>query len=436
MQFKTTTNSLKAGSTYTGLFGMFFQIAPGCPDEVWNQNENVKALGIAAAKYDEKVIVNSNMDDSAPAYFMDFASFLAWGKLERYIVSDLCKARYSYSFGNFTSNLLHMAAMVLAANDTFKMDDQSGMGFINGNTIDSWDHHTNGNYSFAVLEALMLILVVRKYRVGCSYISVPVNEKITIPTVQEMLDMTCACQRAEEMAEYFEALTDWGEVENLRDELTDFSEKMFKNIMTGLKESGVDITNPIEMLVVLKRMDMTKFEKMFHPSIANDGKSQIVPLMTASLWERSEKLIEDLTNRLKDTEYPAKLKGHRICVVSGDIHYCGALVISETLKRLGADVIYGGNTLEAFDVLDLADEQGITDVCISLHNGQALPYAKLLLKLASERNKKYRFFMGGVLTSFENESDIEPVDVSDLIEGLGINTSKTIDELIEKLTEQ
>ena len=432
----TTINSLKAGSTYTGLIGHFFQVAPGCPDEVWNQNENVKALGIVAAKHADKVIANSNMDDTAPAYFMDFASFLAWGKLERYIVSDLCKARYSYTFGNFTSNLLHMAAMVLAASETFKTKDQPGMGFVNGNTVDSWDHHTAGNYSFQILEALMLVLVVRKYKVPCGYIPVPINEKVTIPTLQEMLDMSCACQRTEEMAEYFEVLMDWTEVELLRDNLLDFSDKMFQNIMKGMKEAGVDITNPTEMLVVLKRMDPTRFERMFHPSIINDGKDQIVPLMPATLWERSERLTESLVNGLKNTEYPEKIKGHRLCVVSGDIHYCGALVISETIKRLGADVFYGGNQLEAIDVLDIADEQGITDICISLHNGQALPYAKLLLQLASARNKEYRFFMGGVLTSFEDESSAEPTDVTALIEELGIHTSVSVEGLLEKLTNQ
>jgi methylmalonyl-CoA mutase cobalamin-binding subunit len=433
---ENTINALKAGSTYTGLFGMFFQIAPGCPEEVWNQNENTKALGIAAAKYDEKVVINSNMDDSAPAYFMDFASFLAWGELERYIVSDLCKARYSYTFGNFTTNFQYAAAMILAASDTFKKDDQPGNAYIQGDTLDAWDHHIHGNYAPAVTESLMLILLARKYRIGFGYIAAPITERITVPTLQELFDISCAVQRTEEFAVYFEDLIDWTVIENLRDKLKEFSGKMFKNILNGLKESGVDITNPTEMMVVLKRTNMARFEKMFHPSIVNDGNTHIVPLMPATLWERSKKLVEDFANRLKDTEYAEKLKGKRLCVVSADIHYAGALVIAETLQKLGVDAIYGGSTLEALDVLDLADEQGITDICISLHNGQALPYSKLLLELASKRNKKYRFFMGGVLTSFVNESDKEPTDVTNILKGLGVHTSTSVEDLIEKLTEQ
>ncbi|POP31576.1 hypothetical protein C3B58_15830 [Lactonifactor longoviformis] len=429
----TTINSLKAGSTYTGLIGTFFQVAPGCPDEVWNQNENVKALGIVAAKYGEKVIANSNMDDTAPAYYMDFASSLAWGRLERYIVSDLCKARYSYSFGNFTSNLINMASMVIAGTKVFSKDDQPGMGYVNGNTVDSWDHHVHGNFSFAVAEAMMLILVVKKYRLGCGYIPVPMNEKVTIPTLEEILDMSCACQRSEEMADYFGVNMDWTMIEKLSDELVDFSDKMFQNILTGLKEAGVDITNPTEMLVVLKRLDPTRFEKMFHPSVVQDGNDQIIPLMPATLWERSQKLIDEFVEELKDNEIVPKVKGRSVCMASGDIHYCGALVISETMKRLGVDVYYGGNQLEALDILDLADEQGITDICISLHNGQALPYAKLLKKLADSRNKNYKFIMGGVMMSFEDEDALEPTDVTKQIEDLGIIVTRNVEEVMQAL---
>lgn len=425
-----TVNSLSAGSTYQGLFGHFHQIAPGCPDEVWNMNENIKALGIVASKYDEKIVVDSNADDSAPAYFMDLASSLAWGKLERYIVSDLCKVRYSFSFGNFTANLIHKAAMWLAASDTFRKEDQPGIGFIYPNTVDHWDHHIHANYGFQIPEALMVILVEKKFKTGATFISVPITEKITVPTVQEMLDMTGACQRAEESAIYFERLIDWTEIKTLRDILKDFSEKMYLNALNGLKESGVDITNPIELMVILKRMDPTMFEKLFHPSIANEGQDQIVPLMPAELWEKSEKQIAVNINRLKATEGAAKLKGKRICIVSGDIHYFGALVVSAVLKELGADVVDGGNQMEAVDVLDLADENGITDICISLHNGQALHYAKLLKQLAFERNKNYRIYVGGVLTSFVNETDKEPVDVTGQIKELGIHPVGSLDELI------
>lgn len=430
---ETTINSLRAGSMYQGMFGMFHQVAPGCPDEVWNMNENIKALGIVAAKYDDRVIVNSNQDDSLPAYCMDLASYLAWAKWERYVVTDLCKARYAFSFGNLTSNLIHKAAMWLAASDTFKKDDQPGIEFIYPNTVDHWDHHLHSNYGFQIPEALMAVLLERKFKTGASFLSVPISEKVAIPTVEEMLDMTGACQRTVEQAPYYEQLIDWTVIEELRDKIKEFSDVMFDNFMTGMKEAGIDTTNPIEMMVVLKKMDPTKFEKLFHPSIVNEGKERVAPLLPAALWSAAEKMAVDIIDRYKGTETAERLKNRRICVVSGDLHYFGLYVITRALESLGADVIDGGTSMEAVDVLDIADEYGVEDICVSLHNGQALPYARALKELSEARGEKRNFYLGGVLTSFINEGDDVPSDVTEHIREMGLNTTESVNELIERL---
>ena len=430
-----TANCIKAGCSYQGIFSTYQQVAQGCPDEVWNMNENIKALGIVAAKYDEKIIVNSNMDDGMPAYYSDLASYLAMAKWERYVVSDLCKARYSFSFGNLTCNLIDKAALWLAASDTFKKDDQPGIEFIHANTVDHWEHHLHANYGFQIPEALMMILVERKFKTGAAYTSVPITEKVAIPTVQELLDMTGACQRAELRADDYMRLIDWTPIEELRDKVKSYSDIMFDNIMNGLKEAGIDTTNPIEMMVVFKKMDPTKFEQFFHPSVVNEGKSRVEPIMPAALWTASDQMSKDFAEELKKEGYGEKIKGKRICVVSGDNHFYGSFVVTNVLQALGAEVISGGNSMDAIDVLDLADEHGITDICISLHNGQALPYAKLLLSLAEKRDTKYRFFMGGILTSFVNEDDPEPSDVRDLIQEMGIITTKGADELVKVLAQ-
>ena len=229
---------------------------------------------------------------------------------------------------------------------------------------------------------------------------------------------------------------DWTIVEETRDRIKEFSEIMFQNFMTGMEEAGIDITNPIEMMVVLKKMDPTKFEQLFHPSIVQDGKSRVEPMLPAALWSLSENMALDIIKRFEGTEYEQKLKGKRVCVVSGDLHYFGLYVMSRVLVGLGADVLYGGNSMDAVDVLDMADEYGIKNIGVSLHNGQALPYAKLLDQLAKERNKEYNFYLGGVLTSFLHEDDEKPSDVTANIEELGLHTTKSVDELVEALAMQ
>lgn len=432
---ETTINSIQAGSQWTGLFSTYVQVAPGCPDEVWNMTENIKALGIVASRYDDKIIVNGQSDDSYGAYFNDLATSLAWARMDRYIVSDLCHARYSYSFGNFTQNIMHKAALWLAAAEVFNKEDQPGIGFVYPDTISHWDHHLQANYGFQIPEVLFHILVEKHFKMGCAFLSVPITEKVAIPTVPEMLDMTGACQRAQEVAYYWEPMMDWKPLEELRDQTIELSDKMFHYMLDGLAEAGVDITNPIELTVVLKAIDPFILERTFHPSIVDDHNETVVPLMPAALWNATQNELASQIDMLKNTKYPALIKGHRICVASADVHFAGAAVIVGVMKEFGADVVDGGNQLEAIDVLDLADENNITDVCVSLHNGQALPYAKLIVKLAEERGKKYRFFFGGVLQSFLNEDDDVPSDVTKEIQALGITTVTTVEDLLDKVTQ-
>lgn len=428
-----TKGALKAGSSYQGMFGHFQWTIPGCPDDVWNMNEIVKGLGMVAAHYDDKIVVDSAVDDSVPAYCSDFASYIAWGKVEQYLVSTLGKCRYAISFGNFASNLIHKSAMWYAANKLFRKEDQPGIGFVYANTVDHWDHHLHANYGFQIPEALMAVLVERKYKTGATFISVPITEKVTIPTVPEMLDMTGACQRTEGPADAFEQLINWGPIEELGEKVYDLANQLFENFLKGFEEAGIDITNPIEIMVVLKRMDPAKFEAFFHPSVVNEGKRNVVPLMPTTLWAQSSNQIDLLVKKFKHTAIAEKLKGRKICVVSADIHYFGAYVITEVLRELGAEIIDGGNQMEVIDVLDLAEEYGVEDITVSVHNGQAYDYAKLMVDLAEKRGKHYNFYMGGYLLSFLGEDCKEPVDVTKEIQAMGVKASVSVEDLLEQL---
>ena len=328
---------------------------------------------------------------------------------------------------------MEKVALWLAASDIFSTEDQPGIGFMYPDTISHWDHHLHANYGFQIPEVLMFVLAEDRFKTGSAFLSVPITEKVAIPTVPEMLDMTAACQRTEEVVYYWRDLINWEPIEKLRDQVIKFSETMFQNMLDGLEEAGVDITNPIELMVVLKSMDPFALEKMFHPSIVNDGKEEMEPLIPAALWNATQNELASQISYLSKKGYPEQVKNKKVCIASGDVHFAGAAVIAGVLKEFGADVIDGGNQLEAIDVLDLADEYGVTDICISLHNGQALPYAKLLVELAKQRNKEYRFFMGGVMQSFLNPDDEVPTDVTKEINELGIVTCTTVEDLLQKL---
>ncbi len=427
-----TINALTAGTSYTGLVSTWHQVAPGCPDEVWNMNQIIKALGICAAKWDEKVVVNDNMDDSLPAYCTDLVSYLAWAKFVKYITTDLCKCRYSFSFGNLTVDHIHKAAVWLAAHEMFKMDDCPCIGFIYPDTVSPLDHDIHGNYGYLVPEAMLSILLERKYKTGAAFLVVPITEKVAVPTVKNMKDIQAACHMAEKSAVNLEPLINWEPIEKLRDEIMQQADTMYGNIMQGFEEAGIDITNPIEMMVVTKKMNPAKFEEFFHPSMVQRGGSRVEPVLPSALWAETERQAMAIYENVRKEPFAEKIAGKRVCTASGDMHYFGYYAVTRVLEKLGAEVIGGGASLEAIDVMDLADEYGCTDICVSLHNGQALDYSKLLKSFAQKRGKDYHFFLGGLLTSQVEGSDI-PVDVTEDLEKMGMFTSTTIENLVEKI---
>ncbi|MGI6767121.1 MAG: hypothetical protein ACOX4R_07960 [Lentihominibacter sp.] len=433
--YYNTINALKVGNTFNGIVSQFAWGWDGCPDDVENLYENIRAMGLMAAKHKENAVVDSYMDDAIPAYFLDLASYLAWGKMEKYIVSDLCKARYAYSYGHYETKLIAKMALWLAASDLFGSEEQPGLSFIQANSIDHWDQYLDANYGFLIPEALMAILVERKYKTGVSWLTIPITEKVTVPTVEGIINMTAACQRAEEYADDYYKLIDFTEIEKLRDRFKEFADNMFNNMMIGLKEAGVDINNPLELMVVFKRMDPSKIEQFFHPTIANEGKDEIEPLVKATLWERSFKERDEIVSRVDTPSIRTKLKEKEILVVSGDVHSFGGFVITSVLSELGANAVNGGVSIEPIDALDLADEMDIDTICISVHNGQALEYSNIITKLAENRRKKYNMFMGGNLMSFLQEGDTEPGDATELIEKTGIKTTETADKLVALLAD-
>ena len=268
---ETIINAIKVGAHYSGILAQFIWDYPGFTDEVAHLSEVVKALGIMATKWDDMFIVDSYLDDGIPAYCLDYSSYVGVALLERYIVTDLCGARYATGFGQLINNIKIKLAMKLALNDLLKRDDQPGLSHTYGNSIDHWDHDVDANYGITAQELLAEILLERKYRTGCAIMPIPITEKIAVPTIDVIKNIRAVAHRLEEMAPMWDELIDFAPVEKLRDVLKENGVKFFNNVLKGFKESGVDIEDPLQMLLVLKRFSPVKLEAAFHSSLEEPG---------------------------------------------------------------------------------------------------------------------------------------------------------------------
>ncbi|MFU2015851.1 cobalamin B12-binding domain-containing protein [Peribacillus butanolivorans] len=419
---KNTIYALKAGSPRIGTFSQLIWDYPGYKDEENRFSDMVRSLGIIASKRDDFITADTYPEDGLPGYFLDVASYVGYTLVEHYITEKLCGAKMSISYGGLLTEIQPRMAFGMAMHKLLGSEDEPILSYYNGGTIDQWDHDINANFGTGVQEMLIEILVELKYKMHTAISPVSVTEKLRVPTLQELFDIAAAGRRAEEKAKEWLPLMDFSPLEKMRDELIEKGTIFFNNVLDGFKEAGVDIEDPLQMIVMLKRINPVKFEEIFHPSIEEKG--TFTPYHPSVLGRQTmnekERIVKTFLINNKD-----KLKNCKVVAVSADGHSYGLLLVDNVLSELDATVVNGGVDMEPSSVLDLADEEGSNQILISIHCGQALDYSKQILKLAKDRGKEYHIFMGGMLNAML-PGNTEPVDVTDKLIEMGIHASNDL----------
>ncbi len=431
---ETTIGAVLAGSVRVGIFSQFIWDYYGFTDDLKRYSDMMKSIGIVASKEAEGVCIDTYMDDGIPSYFMDCVSYVGYALLEDYIVTELCKAPLSIAYGGLLSEGKPRMAVGMAIDKLLSKNGRRSLSYINSSTVMQWDHDVTANYGPSLQEMLLEILVEKKYKFGWLINPVAITEKVGVPTLQDLLDITSAGMRIEQCASDWEDLIDFTILEEMRDVMAEKGMKWFKNALKGFEEAGVDITNPLEMVMVIKKFNYPRLEEMFHPTVEELGilKPYYPTVLGRQTAVERDKIIEEL----EEKGLKGSLKGKKIIVASGDGHSYGLVLIDGVFKTMGADTVSGGvNMTQPSVLMDLADEEGINTIAISVHNGQALDYATQFAELSKQRNKTYHLFMGGMLNAIlpgENEAS----DVTEQINELGIFASNDLELQIKKMQEQ
>lgn len=426
---ETTINSVKCGSTKIGEFSQFIWRHPGFTDEYQRMCDFIKSLGIVASKRDDYLMVETYLDDGMPGYFMDCVSYVGYALLEHYICEELCGARYTMSFGGLLTTIESRMGTAIALHKLLARDDQPVISYINNSTNLHWDHDLEANYGIHIKECLIDTLVERHYKMGMAIDPIAITEKVEVTNLQEQLDVLISGKRVVENIEEWEKLIDLKPLDELSDELAKQGKQMFENILEGFKAAGINTKDPLEMVLVLQNFNRSKFENMFHPSTYNKEGAELDTLCPTAMGAQMLEMRDEIIDKIENS-YKGALDEKRVLLASGDTHTYGLLLVEGVLKRMGADVVNGGVEIDPVSLLDMADEEGITNVGVSVHNGQALDYGRQLLELGKSRGKNYHFFMGGKMNSIlPGHSD--PTDVEDMLREIGINATNDLTETIE-----
>ncbi len=429
---ETTINAVKVGSPRIGDFTQFYWGYAGFSDDVQRFTDVVKSLGIVASKRDEMICAETYLDDGYPGYFLDCASYVGYALLEHYMCTKLCGARYVISFGGLLSENDTRCAIAMALHKLMSTKEQTVLTYLNSSTNLQWDHDIHGNYGVSVPEMLFEILVEKKYRMALGVNPVSITEKIKVATLDDLENIFAAGKRAEEKADEWLPFMDFSKLEEMRDVMVREGEIFFSNVLEGFREAGIDVEDPLELFLVLKKCNPIRFEQMFHSSTYKKGVDQITPFYPTVLGRQTLEMRQGIVDTLHADGLARALEGKKIVVGSGDAHTYGLVLVEGVLASVGGDVINAGVDVDPVDMLDLADEVGTGYIGISCHNGQALDYGRQLTALAAERGRKYWIFMGGKLNAIL-PGDSEPTEIAHMLQDIGIHSENDIATIVRKI---
>ena len=422
-----TRRALEAGVNYIGNLSQFAWKYPGWPgDDTAQMSEVVKALGLMASKANQGAVVHSYLDDGFPAQFGDYSSYVGWAKFERYLVEELIGANLAHAYGGLTHDPITKTIVTMAVESLRPAEVCSSFYF--GNTT-RYTQNIELNYGVLGVDVLYMMLADKHLRAGSSIMPVPVTEAIRVPTPEEIIDVQTIAHHTKSKLDSIYKVTNWNHLENQSKELIESGNKFFDNLINGLADVGVDIKDPLQLLLAVRRMGPSAIEKNF--GVGNptedplfDGYEPLVPtdVLKDFLAERS---------KIREIVRPSNWilnKSHKPVIASSDVHEIGMRLVIDAIETLDIKPILGSVGIDPDELAELALVESATAILISTHNGMALSYAENLLAELKKREISPQVIMGGRLNQ-ELEGEDMPVDVTDQLIELGIDVCIDLKDL-------
>lgn len=427
-------DALRVGITHIGVLSQYSWRWPYWDDEVGQTMSTLKAAGLLAAFRDEGVCFDSYLEDGFPGVFHDYANYVGWSMLERYVSEELIGAAYSCSWGGLTQNPVIKSAVTLALNAV--NPDAVPAGFVQGDTIGNTPDF-DSNMAVVSSDVLFMKMVDRRYRLGGAPIAVPVTETERIPSWQEVATVQTIGRRLEEYIPLVDPVVDWRQIETMCDRLVAGGRAFFDAALTGLSGAGVDVRDPAQLLLVLKRLGSNRCEELFGAGEPDEsfprGRRPILQTdLVKNTMEERQRLLAGLRARGEEQA----VRGMKVLVTSTDVHEFAEFLLASALAEVGVDVVDFGINRDPEDIVKAVIETDADAVVITTHNGVARSFGqRLVSELAAGHRREVPLFMGGVLNEDVDGSEI-PVDVSADLNASGIETPGTIDRLIDALVER
>jgi len=419
--------ALAAGSTYVGCLSQFAWRWPYFDDDVQQAGEVVRACGVLAAKRDQGVILDTYLEDGIAGVFEDYASLVGWASIERWIAA-LCGCPLSVSWGGLTADPVTKTIVTIA----LEMSNTGRIpaAFVQGDTI-SYTDDLDKNASICVQDVQYMMLVQARYHTGACALPVPLTEKQRVPAWQEIAQVQVMARQAERRIPQLAHTIGWPAIEHEAQLLADRGAQFGTNVQRGLADLGVELTDPLQVMLALRRLGTAEIERAWGVGERDGGFAHgrkpylATELVTATAQECA---------RFTASPPPAPDGGHVVVVGSTDVHEMAKRVLLQALASVGYMVTDIGVNRDPEDFVAAAMQARASVIAITTHNGVALSFGRRTVSLCAEAGQFPLIAMGGVLNE-DAAAAAAPVCVTPQLNELGIHTPGSIDGLLTLLQE-
>ena len=428
---ENTCAALRAGSTSIGNLGQYFTFRlPGWHNDVLDTESTVKALVVMAAQ-PQQILVHSNLDDGFAALFTDLACSLGAVRLEQYVVEQLIGGSVSHCYGHSFSEpykrLVFQLGLAQITNAPGTM--------IYGNTM---MYKGSGNDNYAAMANYLGVDIAAQLHqpTGHAINPVPITEAMRIPDIDEVIDAAVFAHRMIEQADKTLPLLDFSKAKKDADTLVTAAGQFKTKVLNGLSAGGIDINNPFETMLALRRIGAKRLEEVCGPGkVSKRERRGRVPTLLSStiaqLEDQAEQQVAKATHRQRDQIQKAELL---ICVCATDVHEYGKILLEEVLQRFDVKLYDAGVHADPLKLASIARAKKFDAIAISTYNGVALDYLKQLRNALKEQGIDCPILMGGKTNQIPADSNSSlPVDVSQQLVEEGAIVCRSMSELVEPL---
>lgn len=414
---ENTVNALEAGVTTIGNLSQYFSHeVPGWKNTAHTALRTVQAIDLMGRLRNKGTLVHSYLEDGFGALFYDCTTIAGWALLEKYIVETLLGAKLSHCIGGLTSDPVKRAGWIFALDQIHDHECVGSMFY--GDTI-SFTRDLSMNSGLVSEYLLWDILAQMKCPTGHAVLPLPLTEGVRIPSVEEIIEAQVMGKRIEKTAHRLIPHVDFTASRAFAKKMVTQGKKVFDQAMDGLSQAGVDTRNPVELLIVLKKIGAPVFEEMFGAGEKDDSSiRKRIPVLKTDMFELSEKNVARHRDLFLSAENKDKLNGLNVLIASTDVHEHAIMVLSQLCREAGSNILYLGAEKNPDDIAEAAKKNQVDTIFLSTHNGMALEYAKELKDELKLRKCYLPVVMGGVLNQKTDSCEL-PVDVSQDLKELG-----------------